>query len=212
MISICPTVTANDPHHYREQVENVAHFAQRIHLDFMDGLFVKSNSPKLELFWWPHSIQADLHMMSERPDLYLDQILKLSPSMVIIHAEAEGKFEEFARELHDHDIKVGVALLQDTEVGIIRAAIKHIDHVLIFSGDLGHFGGHVDLKLLDKVKELKLLKPRLEIGWDGGITDKNVKALVDGGVDVLNVGGYIQRSPDPAAAYAKLEANINQGL
>ena len=31
----------------------------------------------------------------------------------------------------------------------------------------------------------------LEFGWDGGITDQNVAVLVNGGVDVLNVGGFI---------------------
>ena len=47
------------------------------------------------------------------------------------------------------------------------------------------------------------------IGWDGGINADNVVELVRAGVEVLNVGGFIQHSSDPGAAYAKLEAVTN---
>ena len=94
--------------------------------------------------------------------------------------------------------------------GKILSSLEKIDHVLIFSGDLGHFGGKADLTLLNKVKYLKDKKPSLEIGWDGGINDQNAQNLLDGGVDVLNVGGYIQRSGDPAHAYAILKGIIGK--
>jgi pentose-5-phosphate-3-epimerase len=44
----------------------------------------------------------------------------------------------------------------------------------------------------------------LEIGWDGGINDRNISQLVFGGVDVLNVGGYIQNANNPERAYNSL--------
>jgi ribulose-phosphate 3-epimerase len=79
--------------------------------------------------------------------------------------------------------------------------------VLIFSGKLGHFGGHADLDLLDKVRQLKEIKPTLEIGWDGGVNDQNAAELAHGGIDVLNAGGYLH-GKDPAAAYAKLMSEV----
>lgn len=208
MAVICPTVTAFDPHQYREQIERIAHFAERIHIDMMDGLFAKTKSPPLAQAWWPHSVPVDLHLMYERPDLYLETIIKLEPTLVIIHAEAEGNFGPFASELHEHGIKVGVSLLQESQPEMIEPAIKHIDHVLLFSGNLGKFGGDADLHLLGKILKLKKMKPGLEIGWDGGINDENARALMKGGVDVLNVGGFIQKAPDPAANYDKLAALI----
>ncbi len=201
---ICPAVLAKDQHDFREQMERIAHFAERIQIDLTDGLFAVSKTVALEHVWWPHSIPADLHLMYKRPDLYLDQIIRLGPSLVIIHAEAEGSFTPFAQKLHEKGIKVGVALLEDTKPEEITPALKYIDHVLIFSGNLGHFGGQADLKLLDKVNNLKQIKPELEIGWDGGINDRNIKKLAEGGVDVLNVGGFIQKADEPEAAYATL--------
>jgi ribulose-phosphate 3-epimerase len=99
-----------------------------------------------------------------------------------------------------------------TPVEAIAPALEVIDHVLVFSGELGHFGGHTNLQLLDKVRQLRQLKPQLEIGWDGGVNEQNVLELVRSGVDVLDVGSAIQRAPDPMAAYAKLKLLIQPEL
>jgi pentose-5-phosphate-3-epimerase len=45
----------------------------------------------------------------------------------------------------------------------------------------------------------------LEIGWDGGVTDQNISQLAFAGVDVFNVGGFIQKAEDPEKAFHVLE-------
>jgi ribulose-phosphate 3-epimerase len=102
-------------------------------------------------------------------------------------------------------MEVGVALKHETSPDAIAPALDFVDHVLVFSGNLGHFGGQADTRLLAKVLHLKQLKPSLEIGWDGGINDQNASLLAAGGVDVLNTGGFIQHAPNPQAAFEKLE-------
>ncbi len=204
MAIICPTVTAFDPHAYREQIERVASFTTRIHIDLMDGEFAPSKSPDLEQIWWPHTMQADIHLMYKKPMDYLEQIIKLNPRMVIIHNEAEVHHMHFAGELHKADIKTGLAILQDTPVEHAYQIMHSFDQVLVFSGNLGYHGGETDLGLLDKVKKIREHHPEVEIAWDGGISDQNAKQLTDGGVDVLNVGGFIQKAENPQAAYDKL--------
>lgn len=205
MAVICPTVTAENPHQYREQIERVAPFVSHVHIDFMDGDFTPNESPGLGQAWWPHTMQADLHIMFKNPQDFTEQIIRLNPRLVIVHAEAEGSFVELAEVLHGAGILAGVALLPKTDVKAIIPALQHIDHVLIFSGSLGHFGGEADTSLLDKVEQLKKLKHSIEIGWDGGINDHNIKKLVDNGVDILNVGGYIQQAKEPKANYEMLQ-------
>lgn len=210
MSTICPTVLASNAHQFREQIEHVAAFATNIHLDFTDGEFTDSETIGLSQVWWPHTMQADLHIMYQNPAEYLDAIVPLNPRLVIVHAEADGSFTEIAERLHQAGIKVGVALLPETSVETIRPSIKLVDHVLIFSGDLGHFGGRADLGLLKKVEQVRHLKNNLEIGWDGGVNDKNIGKLTDAGVNILNVGGFIQRAEDPKAAYQSLQKIIDQ--
>lgn len=200
--TICPTVTTDDNDVYRQQIEQSATYATRIHIDVADGIFTRKLT-SIEDVWWPAGMRADLHIMFQEPFQHIPAILALKPQLVIVHAEADGDYMAFAREMHRHGIEAGVSLLQKTPVTAIIPALELVDHVLIFSGDLGHFGGEADLSLLDKVKQLKQLKPQLEIGWDGGANDTNAKQLADGGIDVINCGGYLH-GDDPVAAYKKL--------
>jgi ribulose-phosphate 3-epimerase len=206
-VTICPTVTTDDYDVYAQQIEQSAQYATRVHIDLGDGIFTRKLTA-VEDVWWPAGMRADLHIMFQEPFVHLSAILALGPQLVIAHAEAEGDFMAFARELHRHGIEAGVSLLQQTPVEAIMPALEVIDHVLIFSGDLGHFGGQADLALLEKARRLKELKPSLELGWDGGANDKNARELADGGIDVINCGGYLH-GPDPIGAYKKILSIVN---
>ncbi len=203
--TICPTVTASDPDDFRRQMERIAKFAVRVHVDLSDGKFTPTRLVDVSDVWWPGGMRADLHVMMQNPFEHNEAYLALAPQLVIVHAEGKGDFIGFSELMHKHGIEVGVGLLQETPVDLIVPALDIIDHVMIFSGSLGRFGGKVDLQLLEKVHRLKQLKPSLEIGWDGGVSDQNARTLAEGGVDVLNVGGFIQRSSDPIASYNGLK-------
>ena len=207
-VTICPTITAFDAHEYRAQMERVAPFAKHVHIDLMDGEFASSKSPSLKQIWWPHELTADIHLMYQRPMEYIDDLIRLKPKMVIIHNEADVHHMHFAAQLHKEGIEVGLAIMQDTPPEYAYQIMHSFDQVLVFSGNLGYHGGEADLGLLDKVKKIRRHHPECEIAWDGGINDQNAKQLVDAGVSVLNVGGFVQQSDDPEAAYAKLKAAI----
>jgi len=209
MALICPTVTASDLHEYRAQIERIVPFAERIHIDLMDGKFAPTKSPELDHIWLPSEVASDIHLMYENPMEYLEQLISLRPNMVVVHNEARVHHMHFAAELHKAGIKAGLAILQDTPVEHAYQIMHSFDHVLIFSGNLGHHGGSADLALLDKIKKVREHHPDVEIGWDGGINAANARQLQDGGVDVLNVGGFIQNAQDPAAAYESVRLNLD---
>jgi ribulose-phosphate 3-epimerase len=208
--TICPAVLASTPEEYRHQMTRIAQFATRVHIDLADGRFAPAKTIAIDQAWWPGGVRADLHVMYQKPFEHYKTFLSLGPQMVIVHAEGEGNFVPFAELMHRHGIEIGVALKPETPVSLLRPALEWIDYVLIFSGDLGHFGGQADLALLDKAKLLRQLKPQLEIGWDGGINNTNARALAMGGVDVLNVGGFIQHASDPRMAYGALKRAVVQ--
>ena len=202
---ICPAILADDKESYRRQVKNISHVAHRIQIDLTDGKFATHKTISPEDAWWPVGFKADFHLMFKDPLPAIQAVIHHKPYTVIVHAEAEGSFRQVIESCRHHGVRIGVALLPKTSPHTIFSALEHIDHILIFSGELGRFGGQADLRLLGKVKELKQQKTRLEIGWDGGINAQNVAQLVFGGVDVLNVGGYIQNSESPERAYRSLE-------
>lgn len=206
--TICPTVLAPDAEDYQRQIERLLPFAARIHIDLSDGDFAPSKTISPDEVWWPAGVRADLHVMYKRPFDHAELFLDLMPQMVIVHAEAEGDLVAFAKEAHARGVEVGVALLPQTSPELIRDAMDSIDHILIFSGNLGHFGGQADLRMLTKIKHIKKVAPRIELGWDGGVNEHNAKALSMSGVDVLDVGGFIHKAEDPEAAYEHLQKVI----
>lgn len=209
-VSVCPTITTDDPEVFARQVELTLTYAHRIHIDIADGTFTPNRLIDIEDVWWPGGVRADLHVMYQNPFEHMEALISLRPQLIIVHAESDGDFMEFATVCHHHGIEVGIALLPETPVEAIMPALDIIDHVLIFSGHLGHFGGHADMSLLGKAQQLRQLKPQLEIGWDGGVNDKNVRALSLGGVDVINAGGYLHGAMAPKTAYLKLLSEVSE--
>ncbi len=204
MSIICPTVTAFDAETYTSQLGLVASFADRIHIDLMDGDFTPTQSPDPNLLWIVDGVETDIHVMYRKPNSILPRLLELKPKMVIVHAESDCDIPQLASVLRDKNIKTGIALLPETSVTDVEYILPHIQHVLIFGGHLGYHGGQADLNQLSKVKELKKHNRFLEIGWDGGANISNAKLLADSGIDVINVGSGIHKADKPATAYENL--------
>ena len=205
MAVICPSILASTKDEYHQQMEKVAAFAERIQIDLTDGEFASNQTIGPSDAWWPVGILADFHLMFRQPDDAIETILQHKPHMIIVHAESQGKFLSFADKLRINGVKIGLALLPSTTVDSVLPAIRHLDHVLIFSGSLGYFGGHANLDLLNKVHAIKQHKPEIEVGWDGGVNTHNISQLAFGGIDVFNVGGFLQESPNPENDYNALK-------
>jgi ribulose-phosphate 3-epimerase len=206
MAVVCPTVTAKTVDEYREQIELVSSFSSRVHIDLGDGKFT-TQLIDISDIWWPDSVSADVHLMYQSTRDALRALVALKPNMVIVHAESEDPMGAI-EYLRQHCITVGITLLQQTSVVEATELIKLSDHVLVFSGSLGSFGGRVDYSMLAKVGAIRNIRSDIEIGWDGGINVDNVHSLVAGGVDILNVGGAIQRANHPENVYRDLVRRI----
>jgi ribulose-phosphate 3-epimerase len=192
-------------------MSRITPFTKRVHIDLADGVFTPNKLIDINDIWWPGGMIADLHIMYQKPLDVLDSVIALHPQLIIVHAEADGKFIDLVDIVKSHGIEVGLAILPGTDVLDVKSAITDIDHILIFSGNLGYQGGsQANLSLLAKVSAIKSLKPSIEIGWDGGVNLSNVRQLAEAGVDVINVGGFIQSAQDPAAQYWALRNIIEE--
>ena len=201
MSIVCPAILASNPDDYRQQIERVAGFANRLQIDIMDGSLTDARSINLVQAWWPEGIRADLHLMMARPDQHLETIVSLKPNLVIVHAEAESNLKQLLSQFSNHQLKVGLAVLPTTNLNQLEELLPVVDHLLVFASQLGRQGAAADLRQLTKVIEAKQGRPNLEIGWDGGINADNIRQLAEAGVDVFNVGSYLQTAPDPQKAY-----------
>ena len=210
MSVIAPAILAENPTAYKEQADRITGFAERVHIDLTDGEFAPAFTVGVADLWAPAGWTVDIHLMAHSLNEYLPKLIALRPNLIIVHAEAKDDALSAINQVKQAGIKAGVALLKPTVPRTVAEMIQAADHVLIFSGELGRMGGTASLMQLEKIRLVKGINPNAEIGWDGGVMIDNAYSLVQGGVDVLNVGAAIQKAGDPAAVFAKLQQEIKK--
>jgi ribulose-phosphate 3-epimerase len=210
MSVIAPSITAETLEDYKTSIERVHPFAARVHIDISDGEFTPTFLLGETQIWWPKEWQVDIHAMVARPVEHVEALIALKPSLITFHVETGIDLVPVMKQIQAAGIKAGIALLKPTVPSTVTAMIQAADHVMVFSGELGRYGGTASLMQLEKVRLIRAIKPNVEIGWDGGVNVDNAYTLTQGGVDVLNTGSAIAGAPDPAHAYATLVKEINK--
>lgn len=210
MAVIVPCVTVSTPEDYKASLERIHTFASRIHVDISDGTFAPITLLGPDQIWWPQQWQVDIHVMAAQPSMHLARLIELKPHMITLHAEITEDLVPLLQQIRAAGIRAGVALMRATVPSDVSGALQVADSAMIFSGDLGKYGGNASLMQLEKIRLIKAINAGIEIGWDGGITIDNAFSLSQGGVDVLNCGGAIQNNADPTAAYNALTSEVNK--
>jgi len=210
MSIIAPCITVETEEQFKVAIERIKPFAQRVHIDVSDGDFAPVLLLQPDKIWWPREWVVDIHAMVKSPMDYIDKLISLKPNSITFHAETGVNLLPIFKSIKKFGIKAGVALLKPTVPSTIEDIIKEADYVLVFSGDLGHYGGKASLMQLEKVRLIKAINPAVEIAWDGGVSVDNAFTLSQGGVNVLNAGGALANTDDPAGVYAKLVQEIHK--
>ncbi|MBC7565097.1 hypothetical protein H7100_02640 [Candidatus Saccharibacteria bacterium] len=210
MAVVAPTITTETLDEFKASVDMLTPFARRVHIDISDGEFAPNFLLGEGQLYWPAEWEVDVHAMVKRPSEHLAQIIALKPALIIFHAEIEEDRAAIVGQIKAAGIKAGMALLRTTVPSTVADIIKLVDHIMIFSGDLGKQGGTASLMQLEKVRLVKAINPAVEIGWDGGVNIENAYTLAQGNVNVLNTGSAVSKAEIPAEAYAALTKEINK--
>lgn len=210
MATIAPCITAETIEDYQATIERLKPFAERVHIDISDGEFAPTFLVDAEQLSWPEEWQVDVHAMVARPNEHIEALIARKPHTIILHAEASEDLLPIINHIKQAGINAGLALLKTTVPKTIAGLLEIVDHALIFSGNLGHYGGKASMMQLEKVRLVRMIHPEIEIGWDGGASLDNVYSLSQGGVDVINSGGAINNADNPEDVYRKMIKEINK--
>ena len=171
-----------------------------IHIDVMDGVFVKSLNKNLNVFRvlekkYRKPIIA--HLMVKNPLEYIDKIFKFI-DIFVFHIESEGDKERIIEEVKNKNRKVGIALNPDTQISKILPFLDKIGMVLIMSVHPGWSGQEFMKEALDKVDFLLAFKKENKLNFlidiDGGVNPENAKFINS---DILSSASAILEAEDP---------------
>jgi ribulose-phosphate 3-epimerase len=206
MASVAPTILASTPEDYSARIQRVKPFAKRLHIDICDGVFIDTRTVGLSQVYDIDGVPFDLHLMMDHPEGQLENICSLHPSLVIVHYEAAADYEAFWHELRSMEIKVGLAIKPETTIEQVKHLLPGLDHLLIFTGRLGHNGGEFRTDCLEKIGQARAINPDLEIGVDGGVNQETGRMAIEAGANLLDCGSFIHDAEDPEIAYIALQA------
>lgn len=106
--------------------------------------------------------------------------------------------------------RIGFVLNPETKVEKIKSFLNKINQVLIMTVNPGFYGSPFLPETLNKVKELRKLKPNLNIEVDGSINQDTIKQAYEAGANLFVCGSYLQKSKDIKKAIESLEkASLN---
>lgn len=216
MVKIAPSILAANFEVLENEIRNVAECgADVIHVDIMDGKFVKNETPGMEMYKTAVQIAVlpvDTHLMVENPEGWIGEILTVHNNIVESNIEVSHSQDDIITfhietvnemvayklidKIHGAGLKVGIAIKPNTELEEILPFIPLIDMVLIMTVEPGYGGQTLIESCLEKVKELRDLEPNIDIEVDGGINLENISKVKKAGANVIVAGTAIFNTED----------------
>ena len=176
--------------------------ADYIHVDIMDGKFVDNKNftyEEIKDYFEGVNKPLDIHIMAEDNLSYIKDFAKLNPEFITFHIESCTNVDECINYLHEHNIKVGIALKPETRIYNILPYLSKIDLVLLLSVNPGYGGQKFIKDIIKKINELKAIQPKYNfiINVDGGINEETIKDvksdMVVSGFYVVSQDNYNER-------------------
>ncbi|MFV0540774.1 MAG: ribulose-phosphate 3-epimerase [Aestuariibaculum sp.] len=214
---IAPSILAADFANLQRDIEMVNQSeADWFHIDVMDGHFVPNISygmPVIEAIKKHAKKPLDVHLMIEKPERYIETFAKIGADIITVHYEATVHLHRTLRQIKAAGCKAGVVLNLTTPVTMLEDILPECYMVLIMSINPGFGGQKFEEVTYNKVRKLRKMIDEQQLDTlieiDGGVTNKNAKALVDAGADVLVAGSYVFKSSNQLETIKNLKALVN---
>ena len=215
---IAPSILAADFARLGEQVREAERAgADRIHVDVMDGHFVRNISmgaPIVASLRPVTHLPIETHLMITDPDTFLLEFVEAGSDSFLVHWEGNLNLHRTVHSIVKLGKRVGVAINPATPAAVLEEILPEVNQVLVMTVDPG-FGHqeflHTTLAKIGIVRRLiDRLNPDCDLEVDGGIDSATARLAVAAGANVLVAGTALFGDREGVAAGMKsLRASLD---
>ena len=207
-VKIAPSILSADFGRLAEQVAEAAEAgADWIHVDVMDGHFVPNitiGPAVTAAVRAATDLPLDVHLMVERPELYLEAFADAGADYLTVHVEACTHLHRAVERIRMLDVRPGVTLNPATPAEAIAEMVPYVDLALVMSVNPGFGGQSYIPSSTAKIARLRaMLDERgtegAELEVDGGVDRRTAGAAAAAGATVLVAGSAVFRHPGGVA-------------
>ncbi len=208
-IRISPSVLSADFSDLGSAVEKLGRCgADMIHIDVMDGHFVPNitiGAPVVKAIRRCTDLDFDVHLMISDPLFYAEDFAKAGADIITFHPESPAPVKETIDRIRSLGCRVGLSIKPKSSTDILLPYLDMIDLVLVMTVEPGFGGQKFMADMLPKIRELRKLKPDMDISVDGGIDADTAPLAVEAGANILVSGSYLFRQEDMSGAIMRLK-------
>lgn len=194
MREIIPSILTKDISEFNEMVKKIESHSSIFHLDISDGVFVNSKTVSLQDVKdsIPSSLNFDVHLMVQQPELVIASWLEL-PNLhnLIFHIEATDKTMEIIDTVHTAGKQAFIAINPETAIESLDLFAGKADGVQFMTVHPGNYGGEFIESVLDKIKNFHERHSVVKIAVDGAIHVETAKKVINVGAETLVLGSHI---------------------
>ena len=190
---IIPAIIAKSQEELDELLSKVTDIVEIAQLDVMDEKFVPNTSLFFDFKVPKTSCLFEAHLMIEEPEIWIENNWQ-KVDTILVHYESCNNPKSIISNVKNKGKKVGFVLNPETSIQNLTDFIHDIDQVLIMTVNPGFYGSPFLPEMLDKITELRNMKPDLDIEVDGGVTDKTISLVDKAGANMFVSGSYIMKA------------------
>src|SRR6202167_4308550 len=134
-IEIAPSILASNFARLGEEIHTAEQAgADVIHVDVMDGHFVPNISigvPVVASLRKATRLPLDVHLMIERPEVFIQAFAEAGSNMISVHQEATPHLDRAISMIREHGCRPGAVINPATPVSMLSEVLGQVDHVLV---------------------------------------------------------------------------------
>ena len=169
--------------------------ADRIHIDIMDGCYVKSimgGVDYVNMIRRETRLPIELHFMCCKPEQFIEMYQIREGELICIHADSTNHPHRLLQSIRAKGGRTALVLAVEDKPEDSVELIAELDEIILMGVQTGCPGVEFQRSVFDKIKKIRRISAEMSksilLTVDGSVSPENIRELVLSGADSVVLG------------------------